>query len=520
MTYLGVISFCSFCTAEVWKHLQSVPQNKVPLSSVTTPKAVKDAWAELQTTGSTEGVTKTAVLKSVLGERADLFEFAGDTIELTEAAQMMNPTDGLPDNILTVAGGLEGYETKVAEEEVNSVVVDAAPGEAPRAVGQVGGGRKARMRTSTYIPPGKGKGKGKTGLYSDMFWTPLIAQALAIERKKDSEMVRALFTAIELHSGKCVTLSQLGSDFKVSQLKKDNMWKSVRLLDILEAYEDIFELVPDNTMGGWQVKLQPGAEAALPDVEEYMEREIREQDALPPRIENPRTAFDKMQSLRIELLYALQRRGNKVQLQELGQEPRVQKVKQSLHQAKKLIEFIRMFPTNFKVSSDDSQMIIEVISPSVSDQSMIDRALQRLNQDSGDRGKGSRKDARGGREPARDRGRRDRSRSRGRREAPPPHGYLPPGYGPPPGYAPPPGYPYGYPVPPGYGQPPPQPAYPVPAYDYSQQYAPPPQAPPAQPAGYPPPVGYPPPAGYSYPPPAGYPPPGYAPPPAGYLMPP
>ena len=103
------------CCFEVWKHLQSVPQNKVPLSSVTTPKArwfdswmvgwfdgligmfwwkriytayflyffwihsfmnnlrihkatlsrqeVKDAWAELQTTGSTEGVAKTAVLK-------------------------------------------------------------------------------------------------------------------------------------------------------------------------------------------------------------------------------------------------------------------------------------------------------------------------------------------------------------------------------------------------------------------------------------------------------------------------
>ena len=33
---------------------------------------------------------------------------------------------------------------------------------------------------------------GKTGLYSDMFWTPLIAQALAIERKKDSEMARTL----------------------------------------------------------------------------------------------------------------------------------------------------------------------------------------------------------------------------------------------------------------------------------------------------------------------------------------
>ena len=29
---------------------------------------------------------------------------------------------------------------------------------------------------------------GKHGFYSDMFWTPLIAQALAVERKKDSEM--------------------------------------------------------------------------------------------------------------------------------------------------------------------------------------------------------------------------------------------------------------------------------------------------------------------------------------------
>lgn len=84
-----------------------------------------------------------------------------------------------------------------------------------------------------------------------------------------------------------------------------------------------------------------------------------------------------------------------VQLQELGQEPRVQKVKQSLHQvpqnslcaacleAKKLIEFVRMFPSNFKVSSEDSQMIIEVTSTSVSDHSMIERAIQRLNQDSG-----------------------------------------------------------------------------------------------------------------------------------------
>ena len=56
-----------------------------------------------------------------------------------------------------------------------------------------------------------------------------------------------------------------------------------------EAYEDIFELVPDGSNGGWQVKLQPGAEAALPDADDYMEREMKEQDLLPPRIENPRS---------------------------------------------------------------------------------------------------------------------------------------------------------------------------------------------------------------------------------------
>ncbi|CAE7249354.1 slc43a2, partial [Symbiodinium necroappetens] len=99
---------------------------------------VRDAWAELQTTGSTEGVAKTAVLKSVLSERADLFEFAGDTIELTEAAQMMNPTDGLPANILTADGGLMEEWDASKGEDGDAVVIDAAPGEAPRAVGQVG----------------------------------------------------------------------------------------------------------------------------------------------------------------------------------------------------------------------------------------------------------------------------------------------------------------------------------------------------------------------------------------------
>eukprot|EP00438_Fugacium_kawagutii_P023946 Skav236728 [mRNA] locus=scaffold2654:6898:12195:- [translate_table: standard] len=83
--------------------------------------------------------------------------------------------------------------------------------------------------------------ESKHGLYSDLFWTPLIAQALAVERKKDSEMVRALFSAIELHSGKCVTLSHL-----YRALPRADLW--------LQAYEDIFELVPDGSNGGWQAQ--------------------------------------------------------------------------------------------------------------------------------------------------------------------------------------------------------------------------------------------------------------------------
>ena len=52
-----------------------------------------------------------------------------------------------------------GAQAWDSREEGSSVVVDALPGETPRAVGQVGG-RKGKMRLSTYAPPGKGKGKG------------------------------------------------------------------------------------------------------------------------------------------------------------------------------------------------------------------------------------------------------------------------------------------------------------------------------------------------------------------------
>uniref|UniRef100_A0A7S1RZZ4 HTH OST-type domain-containing protein n=1 Tax=Alexandrium catenella TaxID=2925 RepID=A0A7S1RZZ4_ALECA len=238
-----------------------------------------------------------------------------------------------------------------------------------------------RQRAFMYAAGWRAKGRGKGGYFSDLVWTPTIQAAREGEKKKETEMARALFNSLEMHhGGNSVTLSQIGSDFKVAQMKKDPMFKNIRLLDILRQYEDVFELTPDGLTGGWTVKLQPGAQAALPDAEAMLEQELRETDlALPDRIDNPAGPKEKMQALRVELLHALSRRGNRVPLQELGQEPRVQQRKQGLHQAKKLVDFIRLFPMNFRIVADDMQMIVETASPNVSDQSMIEQSIFKNN---------------------------------------------------------------------------------------------------------------------------------------------
>jgi len=154
------------------------------------------------------------------------------------------------------------------------------------------------------------------------------------------------------------------------------LFKNVRLLDILKQHEDIFELQSDGLSGGWTVKPVAGALAALPGAAAVSEQTLM----LPDRIENPIGTKEKMQALRIELLHALSRRGNRVALQELGQEARVQQRKQGLHQARKLVDFIRIFPENFRVSSDETQMIVETASTNVADQTMIELSIQRSQQ--------------------------------------------------------------------------------------------------------------------------------------------
>jgi len=252
------------------------------------------------------------------------------------------------------------------------------------------------------------KGKGRPGYYQDLVWTPELATQQACQRQKVAEMCRALFRALDQHGGQAVTLSTIGSDFKVAQLKKDPQFKNVKLVEIFKMFEDVFEVMPDEG-GSFKVRLQPGAQAALPDVEQMMEQELQEEVglALPDRIENPRTTKEKMQSLRIELLYALARRGRRVPLQELGQEPRVQQRKQGLGTARKLVDFVKIFPSNFRVIAEEGlaqNMIVELASTDVKDQYMIDlaivknqQAMQQMSEKGARKGSGRGAGASGGR---------------------------------------------------------------------------------------------------------------------------
>mmetsp|Transcript_71472 Transcript_71472/g.149405 ORF Transcript_71472/g.149405 Transcript_71472/m.149405 type:complete len:566 (+) Transcript_71472:172-1869(+) len=379
----------------------------------------------------------------------------------------------------------------------------------------------------------KGKGKGKeigksrhgapfawsTG-YKDIVWTPEMQQKQESDKSKVNALVWALYKAVDLHGSQNVTLSQLGSDFKVAELKKDEYLRRWRLLDILKEYDKIFELTTSTDVaGGIIVKLHPGAHAALPDAENCADEVTEEMLLLPERIEQPKSQVEKVQALRIELIHALHRRGGKVAIQELGQEPRLQEKKKLVtvrgSQSRKLVDWVKVFPENFELSPDNGNVIVELKSAACHDVRMIERALGKKEEPDKQRdvassrkgknnnnnnnsrdGAGHARETSGrgrdGDRERRDRDRRGRDRTplRSSREGHHPYGTppLPYGY---PGLPPPQSLAYGAPPPSGsYGTYPSnpqsnyggyQPGYPPPA-----GYQPPPNAYPGYPASYPP----------------------------------
>jgi len=259
--------------------------------------------------------------------------------------------------------------------------------------------------------------RGPRGLYQDLVWTPALAAAKERDRRKDVQMSWALYTAMDHLQVASATLSQLGSDYTVAQIKKDPLYKNLKLIDIVRRYEDIFDIFSDPAnLGGWLVRLQPDAQSYLPPREDIIPVDMSNAmpslsdgtGDLPLRIDDPQTTRDKMQALRIELMYALARRGRRAPVQELGQEPKVQKLKQSLSSAKKLIDFLKLFPMNFAITHAGmlaTTMMIELASTDVSDTSMIDHTMLRAHQAAlgPSMGKGSSKGGKGKNRETRDR---------------------------------------------------------------------------------------------------------------------
>lgn len=381
------------------------------------PTSIREAWSALKDGGKDEGMKKATGLQAVLKERLDLFTFhtnerGHNLITLAPDVQDLPAGSPLPPRGPAYNVPAQPLLDTTADPDMLSEALAAgqlllsAEAQSPGMITSLEPKKKKAKVSSSYTggASNKGTSKGKFGQYQDIVWTPQIAAQNALLKQKDAAMARALYNAAEVHGGKRVTLSQLGSDFNVSALKKDSQFSNHKLIDILRFHENVFELVPDSGIGGFLVNLQPGAGAGLPDADTFFE-ELNEQSLmLPERIDEPRSQSQRMQALRIELVHVVHKRGGKAALNELGQDQRVQKVKTGLPKTLKLIEFIRMFPANFAITSNlTGLMDITLDSPDCYDQSMIERNILRAQQQTQafrDKGKGK-----GGQRDSRDHGR-------------------------------------------------------------------------------------------------------------------
>mmetsp|Transcript_121286 Transcript_121286/g.350237 ORF Transcript_121286/g.350237 Transcript_121286/m.350237 type:complete len:498 (-) Transcript_121286:109-1602(-) len=417
---------------EVWKHLLARNNRPEPLSQLNAPASgnygIKHAWADLQTNAREERMKKADGVKVVLSERPDLFLLTPNAcghpcIQLTLAAQSFDPMEGIPATSLvaSINQAAKDIEAALASPgdmsnlaafggDTGSSSMPASPGSPPPmpatgpgsalaalADAQLGGGekhswdelsmdgstsasKKKKAKTTPQLPPGM----NKRGLYMDLVWTPTLAAVKDREDRMEKEMARALLHAAEQYRGMETAVSKLGFDFKVARLKKENQFKNEKLLDIIKRHTEVFELVSDG-QGGFNVNILPGALSVLYTSEE-LEMKQRAEAMLPQKIERPYNIRERMQALRIEVIHALHHRGGMANIQELGQEPGVQQAKQNIAQAKKLQDFVKLFPLNFVLQTVEGGSIIQLLSYSVEDRSMIDASVQ---QNMGAFGKGS-----------------------------------------------------------------------------------------------------------------------------------
>lgn len=317
-------------------------------------------------------------------------------------------------------------------------------------------------------------------------------------KQKEDEFARILYSALHLCAtkGKFVSISKIGSDVRVMELRKDPQFEKKKLVDILHAYPNVFELEAEAPpSSGWTVRLKEDAEIALPmrkagEAAPMASGDVLpdpEEALLPDKILEPEDMKARIQALRIELIHALQRRTGKADMGSLGMEPGVQKIRREMGRGRPLMEVIRIFPKNFQVEDTRGKKPqVKLCSKDVEDMAPLENWMRKYRSpprgENGKRGRGKR-----GRSPPRSPG----APLHGQQPGPPPAGYaVYPQMGYPGaqfhGY-PPQGYPVAQPC---YGCPAPVPGYAAPGYGYAMpaQQAPPPvygHAQYPQPAAYP-----------------------------------
>lgn len=213
-------------------------------------------------------------------------------------------------------------------------------------------------------------------------------------RERYLDFLRVIYEACGDYGEVGVTVSQLGAHPKVQGAKKAcGCSVTFGIVDVLKKQDQVFEL----EMGGqtntstWMVRLQEHAVGTNPFGMSADQATAEEALAiLPTRIDEPTSMEEAFQALRIEVIHALFRRGGIAQLNEIGQEPRVNKFRSGTTFAikKKLIEPVQIFPDNFHVEDKgNGNFEIHLVSTDVTERAMITKYLSTVKSDGKGKGK-------------------------------------------------------------------------------------------------------------------------------------
>eukprot|EP00929_Paragymnodinium_shiwhaense_P006292 TRINITY_DN10949_c0_g1_i1.p1 TRINITY_DN10949_c0_g1~~TRINITY_DN10949_c0_g1_i1.p1 ORF type:complete len:558 (-),score=88.63 TRINITY_DN10949_c0_g1_i1:134-1807(-) len=216
----------------------------------------------------------------------------------------------------------------------------------------------------------------RTGQYGDIVWTPQLGEEKRNAEKKEWTMVKAVFDVIQLYGGGPVQMTQACSHYKVQAVKKEPPFKTMKMVDFCKLYPQVIEILPEENGQGFLAKVVPGAKDHFPvDLDLGEEHGSEIMSNLPKFILNAETPHDKIQALRIEIIHSLANRGSNLLLTDIGHDPRVQQAKREVSALKKVTEFIRMFPKNFRLT-EAPPMTVELISTDIEDTSAISEALK------------------------------------------------------------------------------------------------------------------------------------------------